>query len=357
MRILQLMPTLAYGDAVGNDALAIHRLLEDKGYETKIYAQIIDERIPGGIAQYACRLETCEKDVVLYHMSTGSELNAEFAKMSGRKIMIYHNITPPHFFKGYQPFLEGLCRDGRYGLQYLADEVDYAIADSEYNAKELKALNYSCPVDVAPILISFEDYEKRPDKQTLEKYKDGKTNIIFTGRIAPNKKQEDVISAFYHYQKYYNKKSRLILVGSYFNMESYYERLKDYAKRLGAENVVFTGHIGFEEMLSCYKAADLFLCMSEHEGFCVPLVEAMYFGIPVVAYDSSAVGDTLGEGGILLEKKEPLETAGIMDRVIRDEALRERILAGQKKRLRDFGKERIQQVLLEKIEGFLKNEG
>ena len=357
MRILQIMPTLAYGDAVGNDALAIYRLLKSKGYETKIYAEIIDKRIPRGIAGDIGGLVTGREDVLIYHMSTGSLLNARFAKMQGRKMMIYHNITPPCFYHGYHSSMEKLCRDGRYALQYLADEVDYALADSEYNAKELRKLHYCCSVDVMPILLSFEDYEKQPDAQTEEEFGDGKTNIIFTGRIAPNKKQEDVINAFYHYQKYYNPDSRLILVGSYFNMEGYYEQLRDYVQKLGAKDVVFTGHVSFEKMLGCYHGADLFLCMSEHEGFCVPLLEAMYFDIPIVAYQSSAIGYTLGGSGILLDKKNPLETAGVMDKVIRDEALRNRILSKQRKRLQDFGKERTERLFMEKIEGFLKNEG
>lgn len=175
MRILQIMPTLAYGDAVGNDALAIYRLLKSKGYETKIYAEIIDKRIPRGIAGDIGGLVTGREDVLIYHMSTGSLLNARFAKMQGRKMMIYHNITPPCFYHGYHSSMEKLCRDGRYALQYLADEVDYALADSEYNAKELRKLHYCCSVDVMPILLSFEDYEKQPDAQTVEEFGDGKT--------------------------------------------------------------------------------------------------------------------------------------------------------------------------------------
>lgn len=357
MKTLQIMPTLAYGDAVGNDAIAIYRLLKSRGYETKIYAETIDKRISRGIAAGIDSLETDESDILIYHMSTGSGLNAGFAKMKGRKIMRYHNITPPCFYDGYHSFVGKLCREGRYALEYLSDKVDYALADSAYNAKELKALQYNCPVDVVPILISFEDYEKQPDARTIEEYSDGKTNVIFTGRIAPNKKQEDVINAFYHYQKYYNPESRLILVGSYDNMEDYYERLKDYVQALGARDVVFTGHISFEKVLGCYRVADLFLCMSEHEGFCVPLVEAMYFEVPIVAYQSSAIGYTLGGSGILLKEKKPLETAGVMDRLMQDRELKKRILSGQKKRLQDFGKERMERLFMEKIEGFLKHEG
>lgn len=349
MRILQLMPTLAYGDAVGNDALAIHKILKNRGYETKIYAEIIDKRISQEMAAPVCRMETGRDDVIIYHMSTGSGLNTGFAKMKGRKVMIYHNITPSRFFKGYSPALEKLCRDGRYALEYLADEVDYALADSEYNAGELKALKYQCPVDVMPILLSFEDYEREACAGPMKEFKDGKTNVIFTGRIAPNKKQEDVIDAFYHYQKYYNEESRLILLGSYFNMEAYYERLKDYVKRLSVKNVVFTGHVSFEEMLWCYRSSDLFLCMSDHEGFCVPLLEAMFFDVPVVAKDTSAVGETLGGSGILLPDADPLAAAGVMNRLLTDEALREKVLLNQRERLLDFDNGRIEKQLLARI--------
>lgn len=115
----------------------------------------------------------------------------------------------------------------------------------------------------------------------MEHYKDdGYTNFIFVGRVAPNKKQEDVIRAFYCYKKYCNPKSRLFIVGSYNGMERYYHRLRRYVGALELDNVVFTGHIPFAQILAYYHLADLFLCMSDHEGFCVPLVEAMYFNLP-----------------------------------------------------------------------------
>ena len=143
-------------------------------------------------------------------------------------------------------------------------------------------MGYTCPIDVLPILIPFDDYAKTPSQQVIDRYSDGYTNLIFTGRIAPNKRQEDVIRAFYDYKKFYNPKSRLILVGGHNGMERYYHRLKSYINALELEDVVFPGHIKFDEILAYYKIADVFLCQSEHEGFCVPLVEAMYFDVPVV---------------------------------------------------------------------------
>ena len=216
-------------------------------------------------------------------------------------------------------------------------------------------MGYKCKIDVLPILIKFEDYEKKPNKLVMKKCDDGYTNIIFVGRIAPNKKQEDVIESFYYYNKYYNEKSRLILVGSYGGMEKYYVRLKDYSEKLGAKNVIFTGHIKFDEILAYYHMADLFLCMSEHEGFCVPLVESMYFDVPIIAYDSCAIGGTLAGSGILLKDKKALETAGVMNYVLTHEQIKDELIKNQKTRLADFDNEVIAKQFLEYLSNYLEN--
>jgi glycosyltransferase involved in cell wall biosynthesis len=233
------------------------------------------------------------------------------------------------------------CREGYEELAKLADKVDYCIADSEYNKQDLIKAGYKCKIDVLPILIAFSDYDKKPDAPLYGKYNDGVTNIIFTGRIASNKCQQDVIHAFGLYQKYYNSNSRLILVGNEGGYETYKLKMQKYAQLNCIKNVIFTGHIRFAEILACYKAADLFLCMSEHEGFCVPLVEAMYFKIPVIAYNSSAVGETLGKGGILLNEKNALETAALMDKILKDKGLQKKIIANQNERLDDFAHDKI----------------
>ena len=148
-------------------------------------------------------------------------------------------------------------------------------------------------------------------------------------------------------------KSRLFLVGSYKGMQVYYQRLKRYVKELGVKNVFFSGQVKFEEILAYYSIADLFLCMSEHEGFCVPLVEAMCFDVPIVAYNSSAVGDTLGGAGILLENKNYLETAGMIEYIVKNEEIKERVIKGQRKRLQYFKHDRIEKLFLEYMNQFL----
>lgn len=342
MRIVQMLPSLAYGDAIGNDTVALKKSLEEQGYDTAIYVKYIDGRLPEGTAQEVSKMPHMNKDdIVLYHMSTGSELNEMFGDMKCKKVMIYHNITPPEMLEPYNKAAAADCREGYEELAKLADKVDYCIADSEYNKQDLIKAGYKCKIDVLPILIAFSDYDKKPDAPLYGKYNDGVTNIIFTGRIASNKCQQDVIHAFGLYQKYYNSNSRLILVGNEGGYETYKLKMQKYAQLNCIKNVIFTGHIRFAEILACYKAADLFLCMSEHEGFCVPLVEAMYFKIPVIAYNSSAVGETLGKGGILLNEKNALETAALMDKILKDKGLQKKIIANQNERLDDFAHDKI----------------
>ena len=358
MKIIQVLTTIAFGDAVSNDTLAIRDILRDLGYETGIYAEHIDERLPAGTAQVVASLpELNGDDVIIYHASTGTQLNFDLPKLPGRKLMIYHNITPPEFFEGYSPAAVQLTHLGYEGMRFLADKTEYCIADSEYNRQDLLKLGYTCPIDVCPILIPFEDYDRKPDPKVINRYKgDGWTNLLFVGRIAPNKKQQDVIRAFYCYQRDYNPKSRLFLVGSAGGMEKYESQLHAYVQLLGiGDKVIFPGHIKFDAILAYYRLADVFVCMSEHEGFCVPLVEAMYFDTPIVAYRSSAIPDTMGEGGLLLEDKDPHMAAAVIDRVVRDRTLREWILVHQREKLQEYQYETVSRRLKDCLNRIIKN--
>ncbi len=341
-RVIQIVGSYFYGDAIGNHVSTVHRELKKRGVDSHIYAITIDER-RGDEAQTLDNYDPKAEDVILYHLSNGTDLNREVAEYPGKLLVNYHNITPPAFFRGYGPHLEALCAKGYEDVVYLKDHAAAAVGDSQYNAQELVRMGYTCPLESIPIFMDFSDYDQAPDPDTVKKYSDGKKNILFVGRIAPNKKQEDVIRAFYYYTKYFEPNSRLILAGNNDGMEQYDCELKAYVKKLGLNNVVFTGHIRFPELLAYYRTADLFLCQSEHEGFCVPLVEAMYFGVPIVAYDSSAVGETLGEAGILLQEKDPKLTAAVMDRVLTDQSLNAQIRARQKDELQRFCHERVAQ--------------
>lgn len=349
MRIVQLLPVLGYGDAIGNDTLAIRDVIARMGYETEIYyIDHIDNRLPADAAKPLNSMpELRSDDILLYHACTGAPMNFELPKYGCKKVMIYHNVTPPLFFHEFNTEVERVQEYAYEGIRFLNDKVDYCIADSEYNRRDLIDMGYRCPIDVCPIVIPYTDYDTEPDQLIMERMRaDGYKNLLFVGRIVPNKKQEDIIRAFYRYHTLYEKKSRLILIGSAGGMESYYNALKAYIGKLGLEDcVIFPGHIRFPEILAYYRTADVFVCMSEHEGFCVPLVEAMYFRVPIVAFASSAIPDTLGHGGLLLDKKDPDIAAAAIDRIMWDSNLREWIKKGQEESLKRFHPERVEEQI------------
>ena len=357
MRVVQILTTMSFGDAIGNDTIALKGAIADMGYTSEIYAENVDKRLPSDTAKNISRLKDLKKDdILIYHKSTGTDLTFKIDKLPCRKIMIYHNITPPEFFRPYSTAAATLTEYGYKGVEHLRDKVEYCLADSAYNRSELIRMGYTCPIDVRPILIRFEDYKQAPAKNILSKYGDGKRNLIFVGRIAPNKKQENVIRAFYQYKRL-DPDSRLILVGSYSGMENYYERLVKYADALGlADDVIFTGHIKFNEILAYYRLADAFVCMSEHEGFCVPLAEAMFFDVPIIAYDTSAIGDTLGGCGVLLDSNDPVFAARVIRRVLTDEPLKKQIIEGQRRRLEDFSYDRIRDIFGKQLKDFIAAE-
>lgn len=353
MKVIQILPTISYGDAVSNDTLALDKIIKSMGIDTEIYAETIGKNLPAKKIQNIKNIS--ENDIIIYHMSTGTELNFLINRFVCRKIMIYHNITPPEFFRPYSREAFALTNYGYKGLEFLKDTFNLCLADSEYNKSQLIEYGYKCPIKVRPVLIPFKDYQKAPDQYIINKYSDKWTNIIFVGRIAPNKKQEDIIKSFYYYKKI-NPESRLILVGSWAGMENYYNRLKKYVSALELNDVIFTGHITFDKILAYYQIADIFLCMSQHEGFCVPLVESMFFNVPVIALNSCAVPDTLSESGVLLPDNNPVYTAEIISRIINDSSFRNDVLRKQKKRLSDFSYKKTGNLFKEILSDFINGD-
>ena len=299
MRIIQILTTMSFGDAIGNDAIALKGAISDMGFQTDIYAENIDKRLPNGTAQKIEKLRRVNRDdIILYHKSTGTDLTFKIGDYDCRRVMIYHNITPPEFFRPYSPTAAALTEYGYEGVEYLRDKVEYVMADSAYNKSELVKMGYKCPIDVRPILIRFKDYEQTPDENIMRIFGD--------------------------------------------------------ASALGLGNdVIFTGHIKFSEILAYYRTASAFVCMSEHEGFCVPLAEAMFFRVPIIAYDTSAISDTLGGSGVLLDSNDPVFAAQVIHRVMTDEKLRSAVIEGQTKRLAAFSYENIRDIFEKQLRNFI----
>ena len=359
MKIFQVLTTLSFGDAVSNDCLAINDLLKERGFKTAICMEHIHDKLRNHPDVMSCgRMPKPKKDdIMLYHLSTGSKLNLLIKDVDCRKFIVYHNTTPPEFFAPYSGKAAQLCFNGLNETEILKDTFEGGFCDSGFNREQLINLGYKCPLTVRPILIPFEDYRKAPDKDIMlemggpNKFNNHKVkNVLFVGRIAPNKKQEDLISMLYAYRQMYKDPIRLILVGNPAGMEKYDTKLRNYAAELGLEDIVFTGHITFPAILAYYRCADAFVSMSEHEGFCVPLVEAMQFDVPVLAYDSCAVPETMGDAGIVFDDKDPALVAAQLHEVLHNNELRSTIIKEQRKRLKYFSYENISEMFIDQLE-------
>jgi L-malate glycosyltransferase len=338
----QVLAALSYGDAIGNEALAIQRHLRGAGLRSDIFAEGVHPRM-SGLARplWEYRQVSSPDTVCLFHFSIGSAAGRLVHHAPDRLVCIYHNITPADFFLGFHPHLAGLCYHGRRELEAFAPRAELGLGDSEFNRRELEGAGFRRTA-VLPIVLDLDAYRRPPSPVIHRLYDDGRANILFVGRIIPNKRIDDLIRVFAVYQRWLEPRSRLLLVGDHRGHERYYDRLREMVRELGVDEVVFTGHVDDDELLACYSVADLFLCLSEHEGFCVPLLEAMTFGIPVLAYDAGAVAETLRGGGVLLKDKPPQEVAELVHRVRTDPALRRSVLATQERALRevraiDFG--------------------
>lgn len=332
MKVHQILPSLAPGDAIGNEVLLMRDLLRSWGYESDIFAQHIHPDVQARpYKEY--ELESSPQNLLIYHFSIGSEVSNFIKGLPDRKIMIYHNITPPHFFRGINDNLMFLLDEGRKELGSLSREFDLALADSEYNRIELEGAGYP-ETGLLPLLIDFSKYQSfNPD--IVEKYSDDRVNILFVGRISPNKKHEDIIKTFYYY-KCINPKARLLLPGGYDGCELYFQSLRSLVQRLGLSDVYFLEKVPFKDLVSYYMVSDVFLCMSEHEGFNVPLVESMFFDVPIIAYNSSAIPYTLGDAGILVKSKRYAETAELINLIVGDPDIRGKLIRRQKERLQVF---------------------
>lgn len=348
--IYQLVSSLSYGDAIGNDVLAIDQYLREKGYETKILAFIIDDRV-SRYAEYFQPKMIFKHDIVIYHKACGEPLTEQFNMLLCKKIMLYHNITPSEFFKPYDRLQAWRLKQGRQQVIDMIPYLDYAWADSLYNLQELLVAGMpSEKTAVLPIMIDFKQYQDTANVDLLKKlYRRKGTKLLFIGRIAPNKCQEDIVKVFYYYKNLIDSQAQLYLVGSYRGTEKYYAKLQGFIAELKLKDVYFTGHVSFQELLAYYQACDVFVCMSEHEGFCVPLVECMYFDLPIVAYNSSAIPETLDGSGVLIQKKDYGQFCESIKRLQTDMNYREEILNGQRKSLEQYKPERIAETLYKLI--------
>ena len=357
MVIHQLLPRFDAGDAVSSQAIAIRDALRDHGYESHVYAQRTDEfGARDGRPEEAYRpyMESGE-DILIYHYLFFCNNYQMYLETSNRKILIYHNITPPEFYEEFDPETARFCRMGRELLPRLS-ACDLALGVSDFNRRDLVAAGFAEErTGVLPISPSGQLTGAPEDPALLARLRDGKLNLLFVGRVVPNKRVDDLVRLFRHYHHNVNASSRLIVVGSLAN--AYADYVIDLAKRFQLDDkILFLGKVDDAALKTCYTSSHFYVSMSEHEGFCVPLLEAFSFGLPVLAYAAGAVPETMGDAGVLCAEKDLDLLAEMVENLRRDPLARERIVDAQRDRLRDFSHEAFLARLDQYIGPFLGGE-
>ena len=304
-KVHQVLTSLGYGDAIGHEVLGIQRVLREAGFTSDIFVETADPQLEPLTRDYReLPEEAGADDLLIHHFSLASKASRTAYALPSRMALIYHNITPPEYLIDVNPFLALRCWEGRRELGAYVARCDLAVGDSEFNRQELEALGFP-RTGVLPVVPSFAHLDLEPDRALASRFDDGWTNILFVGRVIPNKRIEDLIRFFHAYRLAFNPRSRLLIVGSYGGFESYLMTVHDLLARLRTPDVHFVGQITNAELAAFYDVADLFLCASEHEGFCVPIIEAFYERVPVIAYAATAVPATMDGAGILYDDKDP----------------------------------------------------
>ncbi len=346
MRIYQLVTSLQYGDAISNEVLAIDRILKSLNIETKIFGYHHHPKLAKYFTNYTEYFAySSKKNLLIFHFSIGSPVSKVYFQVPDKKIMIYHNITPYNFFLYHHRGLAKDCYKGRREIKNFVSKTDLALGDSEFNRKELEKLGFK-KTGVLPIVMDYSKFEREGSETVKQIFSDGKFNILFVGRMIPNKKIDELIKFFVVYKKYFNPNSRLIIVGDYRGFERYMYELYQIGGKFGVKDIIFTGHISLDDLIAFYKVADLYISLSEHEGFGVPLLEAFYMEVPVLGYDAGAVKETMNGGGIVIKRKKFDELSALVEEIRLNDDFRERIISSQRKALEKYSEENLKKTLI-----------
>lgn len=358
LRIDQLVGGYAAGDAISQEARLMRDMLRAGGYKSDIYASEphIAPESQGDALPYA-RFDPSVPNAVIFHFSTATGATPLFAAVTGKRIVRYHNITPASFFAGFDDAVAAQLRLARSELESVVKQAHYCWSDSAYNATDIELAGARQSV-VLPLFFSEDEFACGEDPAIKAAFDDALCNWLFVGRIAPNKCIEELILGFAWYHRCINPASRLLIAGSESSCPRYYAMLRLLAARLGLMNVCFTGFVSAAGRHTLYRCADVFVSASRHEGFCLPLVEAMACGVPVIARDVGGMPEALGDGGVRFDGLTARELALLVSRVTaQDGQWRERVLSAQASRMRGLRQRHSQSEFLEQVDQVLATGG
>lgn len=319
MRIDQIIPSMRYGLDISDMVLVLHKILGQLGYESEVLTEAA---------------ETERRENSIYHMFLGSRPAKALSLLRRKRtILFYHGIIPAEYFSGHE--LQAHLAEWRKELQLFKSQFSFALTTSNFLANDLQEAGYQA-IAALPLPLDLQEYNRRPSPKLIRQYEDDYTNILFVGQITPNKRLENTISVFNYYHKKINPRSRLFLVGSFSAHPDHCRKLLAFIKELDIKNVFLTGRVPFRQLLAYYKLSKVFLSLSEYEGFSIPLVEAMYMKVPVIALNRAAVPEVLGGAGCLIDDFDIRETARLLDDIVSNRSRRNEIIHRQSKRANDF---------------------
>jgi glycosyltransferase involved in cell wall biosynthesis len=349
-RVLQLLSAAGPYDAITNQALAWKEMLARDGIEGEVLAPRLDPALDGAVRRVEDLAQRArEGDLLVIHYSAHSPSLERVLDLPQRKLLVYHNITPAHYLWDHEPYVAMLCALGRERLGALAGRVDAAVAPSAFSARDLEAAGFG-DVRVDRRLYLF-DRERLAPGAGDAVGGPGPT-VVFVGRLAHNKRQDRLIKAFALYQRRHAPEARMILPGSP-GSGTYGAHLASLAEQAGARGVELPGALPQERLNAIYASADAFVCLSEHEGFCIPVLEALHFGLPVIARRAAAVPEVLGDAGVLLDDPDLPTVAEAIDVCVRGDALRAELRARGERRLAEFAPEQTHQAVCEAVGALL----
>jgi len=352
-RLIQLLPTHHRNDAVGAEALVIERLLCAEGWRVDTYAEFIDPELRGSTRPLD-ELDGVDARgaVALYHFAVTSVVTQRLIGLDCPKVLRYHNVTPPEFYRPYDPGIAEICEDSLRQVRQLAEHVDLGIGVSEFNRLDLERIGYRATRAV-PFLFDPDRYATEPDAATMNKLAD-RPLVLTVGRVVPNKAPDDFVRVAAAYAAGGYEPARFVFAGKRDALPAYARELDELieSEQLAENQLLFTDEVGQADLVALYRSASLFLSLSRHEGFMVPLLESMLFEVPILALARAAIPETLGGAGCLFDDTDPERVAALVNTLLTDDRLRSDLVAGGRRRLDSLSIERwafVLRLLLEQL--------
>lgn len=344
-RVDQLLPAAHQGDATGDAAIHLATALRSAGYEAGLYALTVDAPLRGTIRNFKEFRPPGPRDLTLLHFALPSPLTTALLGYEGKRAIVYHNLTPPELLAPTCPDVARLTAIGREQLADLAKSgrIDLAIGVSSFNTANLEVTGFGATTTL-PLPMDLARYKAPGDRILNQHLSEAPAIFLTVGRVAPNKRLEDFFRAAAYYLRYIDPDAWFIAIGSNRGLEPYSDALMNLHEQLGLdERVRLVGHLPEADLISWYRAASVYVCTSEHEGFCAPLLEAMHFGLPILARHAAAIPETLGNAGVTFCEPDPALVAESLHVLATDRALRESLRQRGRERLQHFAPQTVKQ--------------